>query len=188
METFPFDDKTITSVSWVYIKNRAHAKSDSVLHFVDRFDHFFNFTDQELNALSEEFVDYTCLSDEAIPDHIWKDAEVITKTKDDSQNVYYRDDILWAFLSELKVPDSGSPRFKFLSKVARLVLVLPHSNASTERIFSLIRKNKTVSHPSLTIERTLDSVLTVRANQKDPCCHKFKPTASLLKKAKKCTW
>ena len=187
LETFSFDDKIITSASWVDIKDRAHAKNDSVLYFVDRFDHFFNFTDQELNALSEEFVDYTCLSDKAIPDHIWKDAEVITKNKDDSQNVYYRDDILWAFLSELKLPDSGSPHFKFLSKVARLVLVLPHSDASSERIFSLTRKNKTVFHLSLSTERTLVSVLTVRVNQKDPC-HKFKPPASLLKKAKRCTW
>ena len=87
----------------------------------------------------------------------------------------------------MKLPDSGSPRFKFLSKVARLVLVLPHSNVSSERIFSLIRKNKTVFCPSLSTERTLHSVLTVRANQKDPC-HKFKPPASLLKKAKRCTW
>ena len=134
-------------------------QNDSALYFVDRFDHFFNFTDQELNALSEEFVDYTCLSDKAIPDHIWKDAEVITKNKDDSQNVYYRDDILWAFLSELKLPDSGSPRFKFLSEVARVVLV--HSNASSERIFSLIRKNKTVFRLSLSTERTLGSVLAV---------------------------
>ena len=105
----------LTWASWVDIKTRAHAENDSVLYFVDRLDHFFNFTDQELNALSEELVDYTCLSDKAIPDHIWKDAEVITKNKDDSQNVYYRDDISWAFLNELKLPDSGSPCFKFLS-------------------------------------------------------------------------
>ena len=135
----------LTCASWVDIKNRAHAMT--LFFFVDRFDHFFNFTDQELNALSGEFVDYTCLSDKAILDHIRKDAEVITKNIDDSQNVYYRDDILWAFLSELKLPDSGSPCFKFLSKVARLALVLPHSNASSERIFSLIRKNKTVFLP-----------------------------------------
>ena len=37
----------------------------------------------------------------------------------------------------------GTLRFAHLCKVACLVLLIPHSNAEEERVFSMIRKNKT---------------------------------------------
>ena len=181
---FSFNDETIINANWVDIKDRCHAKADSVLHFVEKFQHILNFTEDQLNIFSEEFIDYACLSDKIMPTHIWKDAEEVNKQRDDSEKAYYMDDVLRAFLSELKFPGTGSLRFKLLSKVARLVLVLPHSNASSEIIFSLVKKNKTVFRPSLSMDKTLGSVLSVRTNQKVPC-YKFQPPPSLLKKAKK---
>ena len=52
-------------------------------------------------------------------------------------------DIIWAYLSRRKSPDGCSLRFPNLAKIAQLILVLPHSNAGEERIFSMVRLNKT---------------------------------------------
>ena len=41
--------------------------------------------------------------------------------------------------------------------ISKLVLVLPHSNAGEERVFSLIQQNKTPNHSSLNTNRTLSS-------------------------------
>ena len=48
-----------------------------------------------------------------------------------------------------------------LCDVAKTVLILPHSNAREERVFSLIRKNKTAFRLSLQVDGTLDSLLTI---------------------------
>ena len=50
-------------------------------------------------------------------------------------------DIIWHHLSSLKAPD-GNLRFSRLSKITKLVLVLSHSNAQEERIFSMVRKKQ----------------------------------------------
>ena len=48
-------------------------------------------------------------------------------------------DVIWAFLSSMRTTDYCSLMFPGLSQVAKLILVLLHSNASEERVFSLIR-------------------------------------------------
>ena len=51
---------------------------------------------------------------------------------------------------------------KKLFQVTKLILVLPHSNAGEERVFSMVRKNKTTFRSSLSMEGTLSSILTVK--------------------------
>ena len=101
-------------------------------------------TPQELEKLSEEFSMYQLMQDNEIPQNVW-DAALV---KEDEEKSYYQMDILWNFLSTLKMPDS-SLCFGRLSKVAKLILVLPHSNAEEERVFLMVRKNKTAFSPSL---------------------------------------
>lgn len=100
----------------------------------------------------------------------------------DDQPCYYRIDVVWSYLSTLKAPDCTLllPR---LSKVAMLVLVIPHSNAQEERVFSMVRKNKTAFRPNLDPKGTLSSILTIKLAQPEPA-HKFEPTKELLKEAK----
>ena len=43
----------------------------------------------------------------------------------------------------------GRDRFGRLSRIAKLILVIPHSNASEERVFSVVKKNKTPFRLSL---------------------------------------
>jgi len=65
------------------------------------------------------------------------------------------------------------------------VLVLPHRNAHEERVFSLIRKNKTTFRPFLQMDDTLASLLTIKtANKKSS----FEPPEDWLVSAKKATW
>lgn len=67
---------------------------------------------------------------------------VIEKEDYEEVKKYYRMDVIWGYLSTMKAGD-GQFQFKKLFKVAKIILVLPHSNAGEERVFSMVRKNKT---------------------------------------------
>ena len=57
----------------------------------------------------------------------------------------------------------GRKRFSvMLSKVALLVLTIPHSNAGEERVFSMIKKNLTSLRSCLDQEETLGSIMTIK--------------------------
>ena len=80
------------------------------------------------------------------PQTVWDKAKV-----EEDGDKHYRVDVLWQYFSTLKSGD-GRQRFKRLSKIAMLVLTIPHSNADEERVFSMVRKNKTPFCPSLGLE------------------------------------
>ena len=135
-----------------------------------------------MDALSEEFIAYQLLQDEDIPSHVWDKATVVA---DDDGHEYYRMDILWHHISTLKSLD-GRARFSRLSKLAMLVLVIPHSNAEEERIFSMVRKNKTAFRPSLDPKGTLSSILRIKLAHTE-AAHQFEPNKDVLKEAKTAT-
>ena len=56
----------------------------------------------------------------------------------------------------------GNKRFPRLSKIALLVLTIPHSNAGEERVFSMIKKNLTSLRSCLDQEETLGSIMTIK--------------------------
>ena len=146
-----------------------------------RYNHLLPYqSPHELEQLSEEFSLYQLMEDNKIPQNIWDTATV----KEDDDKCYYRLDILWHFLSTLKMPDS-SLCFGRLAKVAKLVLVIPHSNAE-ERVFSMVRKNKTTFRSSLDPKGTLSSLLTIKLASTEPA-HKFDPPKEMLKAAKSAT-
>ena len=73
----------------------------------------------------------------------------------------YRMDVIWHYLSSLRAADN-SFRFPRLASVAKLVFTIPHSNAQEERLFSMVRKNKSAFRPSLDSKGTLSSILTIK--------------------------
>lgn len=149
--------------------------------YIYRFNHLLPYqSPRELEQLSEEFSMYQLMEDNEIPQDIWD-----TATMKENEKHYYRMDILWHFLSTLKMPDS-SLCFGRLAKVAKLVLVIPHSNAEEERVFSMVRKNKTAFRPSLDPKGTLSSLLTIKLASTEPA-HKFDPPKEMLKTAKSAT-
>ena len=115
-----------------------------------------------------------------LPQSVWESALV---AEEESQ--HYRMDTVWTHLSTLKSADCML-RFPKLSKVAQLVLILPHSNAQEERVFSMVTKNKTVFRPNLKHDGTLSSILTVKLANSEPCLH-YEPPSTVIETAKKAT-
>ncbi len=70
----------------------------------------------------------------------------------------YVADLLWNHIHNIKRPD-GRLRFGRLSRVAMLILTMPHSNVDEERVSSLIRKNKTSYRPNLDPDETLSIIM-----------------------------
>ena len=103
---------------------------------------------------------------------------------DDDRNKYYEVDILWGYISQMK-DCIGKHIFDIFFDIVKLVLVLRHSNASKERVFSIVRENKTIFRATMGFN-TLGFILTVKLA--NPNATKFKPDKALLKSAKSATW
>ncbi|KAL5477399.1 hypothetical protein EMCRGX_G002180 [Ephydatia muelleri] len=183
LKNLPINDPMLINATFVNYDTKDDATFSQVEYFVQRFGELLPFTPaRELELLQEEFTDYQLLMHDAIPSDVWNKAV----TDEDEHTTYHRMDIVWHHLSSLKAPD-GNPRFNRLSKIAKVVLVIPHSNAQEERIFSMVRKNKTCFRPNLDPKGTLSSILTVKLATKQEC-HQYEPTKEVLNKAKSATW
>ena len=182
LRKFPFSCQLLKSAKFVDVSKRDEILPDDVCYFVERYKNVLNFNDDDLNKLEDEIVDYQLLED--IPKGVWENAQVRGKEQDcaSSPGVSYRMDGIWTHLTSLKSPDGCS--FK-LSKVAFLVMTIPHSNAAEERIFNLIRANKTDFRHSLDSEGTLSSIIAIKMSNIDS---HYKPPQAMLQNAKKATW
>ena len=107
-----------------------------------------------MELLQEEFVNYQLLSDTDIPSEVWAEAKV-----GEDEEAYHQIDIFWVHLCKVLSVGPSEPKFKRLAQVAIFVVRIPHSNASEERVFSMIHKNKTLLCPSLGLDGTLQSIL-----------------------------
>ena len=96
-------------------------------------------------------------------------------------------DVLLAYLSKIQCVGSSELKFQKLFDVDKSVLVVPHSSAREERVFSMVRKNKTPFCPNLALDGTLSSLLTVKLGVEKPC-DKFEPNKDILESARKATW
>ena len=132
-----------------------------------------------MDVLDEKFLVYQAMSEADIPAHIWEESTVSEKVDVESDDIvtYHRKDMIWGHLRD-KLPN--------LSRVALSVLTIPHSNATEERVFSLIRKNKTDFRSTLDLERSLNAIVTIEMNKPASLvpCHRFRPSTDLLKKCK----
>ena len=188
LEHLPFNDELLRSAAFVNIKNRTRADFSQVSYFVQHFTGLLPYSSiRSQEKLFSEFSDYQIIQDTLIPSHVWDSAKVLEKEGDEEIVEYHRMDILWRYLSGVKDDVTSQPRFSLLAKVAKLVLTIPHSNADKERVFSLIRQNKTDSRNSLGLDGTLSSILTVKMACEEPC-FKFEPPSDVVKKSKKATW
>ena len=78
-------------------------------------------------------------------------------------------------------------RFSKLSKIVFLVLTIPHSNADEERVFSMIKKNKTAFRPSLDLEETLGSIITIKMEMHNRTKGDYKVPPGVLNQEKEAT-
>ena len=84
-----------------------------------------------------------------------------------------------------------SYRFRQLFKVATIILVIPHSNAGIECIYSIINKNKFKNSDcnQLNVNRSLSLILPTKLDQPESdhkCCN-FHPNKKLIKDTKQAT-
>ena len=76
-----------------------------------------------LNTVEEEFIDYQALAKDDIPSSIWE----VAKLSDNSNCM----NVTWGYLKS---------QLPHLGEIAESVLVITLSNASEERVFSIIQK------------------------------------------------
>ena len=132
-----------------------------------------------MEDLSREFNDFVMLEEDDIPSAVKEQA------KAETSDGRYRVDVIWNFIYCKKRPD-GQSQFPRLSSIALLLLTIPHSNATEERVFSLIRKKQ--NWPNLDANETLGSIVTVNMelqNGGPTSKYDFPPT--VLSAAKKAT-
>ena len=118
--------------------------------------------DQE--ALKEKWDDLSLIEEGVVP--------LTTDNGEDG-----RIDNVWADYLELKT-SFGLTRFPVLRQVMPNLLCLPHSNADSERAFSMVRKIHTENRTRLAPD-TLAAFLQIKLNS-DGCCHDLKVTSSML--------
>ena len=128
----------------------------------------------------EEFNKYQLLRDSDIPDH------VMESCKTDRGDLKL--DSLWSFVGEMKNDAEKALLFPRFSKVVRLILTILHSNAEKERVFSIVRKNKTCIRPRLDPEETLASIVTVKLAMESESDETFNIPQEVLTATKSATY
>lgn len=159
---FPMKDPLLMHARVANLKRRQETPFASVVYFIRRF----HFMEGDLDTVELEYASYQ--SDPAV-DKI--DAE--------------KADLAWVAVSQLKDPSSGQLCYAHLAKVMILILSISHSNASDERLFSMVRKNKTDFRSSLSTA-TLSDILTQKATcqSKGQNCYEMKFSDRLLARCK----
>ena len=78
-------------------------------------------------------------------------------------------DHFWADVGDVRtVTDLETLRFGKLAELSKALLVLPHSNADPERLFSMVRKIYTELRRHMD-PTTLSDLLSVKLNNDNPC-------------------
>ena len=95
-----------------------------------------------MNELEEEFLALGTISlDDFTPQEL---KEATLKEVDcDHDHPTYRIDVLWYYLHLKKISGTTKSKFEQLFKLASLLLIIVHSNAEEESVFSRVRKNLT---------------------------------------------
>ena len=123
--------------------SRRSADFQSVLYFIERFPTLKILIGDNVDSVYNQFVAYQLLPESTFP----KEERIVH---------------IWHTLNGLK--NASGPQFNLLFHVAKFIMVLPHSNAAEEIIFSTVAKNKTKFRASLSNEITIPSILTCKSD------------------------
>ncbi|XP_060774407.1 uncharacterized protein LOC132884566 [Neoarius graeffei] len=119
MAKLPLKESLLKHARFVDVQQRADCEVNDAAYFVDQFTKLLPYHEpQDQDQLAEEFQDYQ-LMEVPMPEH---------QTEFDLE-------AFWECMSSLKNRVTGMSRFPRLSAIAKLVLILPHSNADAERVF-----------------------------------------------------
>jgi hypothetical protein len=140
----PIDSLPLGHATVADPKKREKAEFSSLRFFVDKFPAMLP-EGSTMTDLQREFAAY--------------------QRTDVSSCMVDRTDITWGNIAKLEDED-GERLFQILPAVMCSVLTIPHSSAHCERIFSMVRKNKT-DHRSSMHEDTLEAVLINKGRKGD---------------------
>ena len=94
-----------------------------------------------------------------------------------------RIDVLWQKISQVK-DMFGNAKYLLLGMFMKSLCALPHSNADSERVFSLLRKNKTESRASMSRKLLNDLIVhKMRMQAAGESCCSFQLSDTILRKA-----
>ena len=98
-------------------------------------------------------------------------------------------DTVWYVLNNLKSPIGNNSSFRLLFQVAKLILIMPYSNVTVERVYSLTKNNKQQGTECnhLDIKGSLSSILAIKLDRTESrfACYNFRADDSLLVSTKK---
>ncbi len=120
---FPFKDKTISDLAFLDPRNRVKTSSASIIRLAKRF--LTNNSD-EIDAIVAEFLSFQVAPDSQLP---------VFDPKTDAAIDHF-----WSLMGKQTAIGDLSSAYRNLSELAKTVLVLPHSNADPERLFSMVGK------------------------------------------------
>ena len=176
IKKFPFNDPVLINAEVASICNRQSHSFNQLKYFTDRFScllpmNMSETVDTTLDSLQNEFNSYQVT---VLPDSCMKAKRI---------------DEAWHIISEIKDPVTGLAKFQLLSTVVKGILVIFHSNADCERIFSLVNKNKTEFRPNLST-KTLGSLITrkLMMSAQSQLCHTVHHSKEVLRRAKSSTF
>lgn len=164
LDKFPFSSEILGQLQVLDISKREEHDYTAIVSLASKFT-----PDVDQEELKEEWEDFQLMGEDevALLDH-----EGERKRLD-----------VWRDILKAKT-SFGEIRFPLLGKVFPALLCLPHSNADSERVFSMVRKIHTEARSSMTPD-TLTAFLQIKLNS-DSCCHDFIVTDSMIKKARSC--
>ena len=133
LKKFPMDSPMLTHAQVANVELRTTTSWASLDYFLSRVPNDFS-----LDVLHDAFRRYQTFS---LPIEV--------------TNI--RNDEVWHQLKNWRDVDGAYP-FQELASIMLAILTIPHSNADSERIFSVVRKNRTETRSSMSVE-TLESLL-----------------------------
>ena len=173
---------------WINFLKREESSWSNVEYFVHNFKSLLQFDDHETDMLYEQFIDYQMVETNEFPSTALNDA-ILLEHQDGT--VEYRIDTIWYHLKQMRSPVGNNLRFNLLFKVAQIILLIPPSNACSERVFSLVNKNKNESSDRNRMgqDGSLSAILAVKRDcpEAKTKCFDYKPDKTLLDKARKAT-
>ncbi|XP_069080247.1 uncharacterized protein [Pleurodeles waltl] len=165
LEVLPVHDEVLKHARVFNFFEKHKYGFESVLFMVERFNTYLKFTKKDLACLEQEFVTYQVIEFADVPAKTWEDAAIQVNCASGDDAVY-RIDVIWFHLErDFIFRSTHRSKFFLLSKIARLLFTLPHSNADEERVFSSIMNNKTKSHSVTCDDKTSMSMLIFQTHR-----------------------
>ena len=153
LDKFPFRDETINDLIILDPRNQMNVTSASVMRLVKRFMQLT--TVDDLDRLQKELRDLKSMPESQLPEFDNTSPSGV--------------DNFWADITDVTDPgNTEEKRFEQLSRLCKVLLVLPHSTADAERLFSMIKKIETDQRSCLS-PATVRNLLSMKINTHHSC-------------------